>query len=124
MKNVIRYIKDFRRLALLLFVIFTLSPCTVKIVSLNVVNIEYQRPLHKTKISLNNTQSCSSLIVTQTKQETNTSVKQLHPHNANTVVTNTLFLYKKTSKDLLHQTPLGVHQPLYILYKRFKIETV
>ena len=116
------YIKNFRRIILMWFVLFSLSPCTVKEVFFTSINIDYSKPLNKSKTTTQ-TSSCaysqneSQQISVVKKSKIN---KQIEPvdftHNQYFAVHSV-----KIDNDY-SKTSSGNSPPKYILYKRLKID--
>jgi hypothetical protein len=116
------HIKYARHIALMLFVLFSLSPCTVKESLFHSVNWEYSKPLSKSRTT-SQTSTCSySQLEGQRIQVTAKSItnRQSEPDG---LLVKIYFAphpakgYKDYSKCSSGNSP-----PKYILYKRLKID--
>nr|WP_298005803.1 hypothetical protein [uncultured Flavobacterium sp.] len=115
------HIKKFRHIVLMWFVLFSISPCSVKEALFYSVNTDYAKPLNKSKTSA----PASSCSYSQ-NDNTQTSVvkkskvyKRIDPVN----VSNNLYfavLSAKVYND--YSKTSGNSPPKYILYKRLKID--
>jgi len=116
------HIKKIRHIVLMWFVLFSLSPCTVKEALSQVVSTDYAKPLNKSK-TIAPTSSCSY------SQNDNQQIsvvkkakiyKEIEPVQ---VVNNLCFtvLSSKVYNDY-SKTSSGNSPPKYILYKRLKID--
>lgn len=116
------HIKKIRHIVLMWFVLFSLSPCTVKEALSQVVSTDYAKPLNKSK-TIAPTTSCSY------SQNDNQQIsvvkkakiyKEIEPVQ---VVNNLCFtvLSSKVYNDY-SKTSSGNSPPKYILYKRLKID--
>lgn len=116
------HIKKIRHIVLMWFVLFSLSPCTVKEALSQVVSTDYAKPLNKSK-TIAPTTSCSysqndnQQISVVKKAKIN---KEIEPVQ---VVNNSCFvvLSPKGYNDY-SKTSSGNSPPKYILYKRLKID--
>jgi len=116
------HIKKIKHIVLMWFVLFSLSPCTVKEALSQVVSTDYAKPLNKSK-TIAPTSSCSY------SQNDNQQIsvvkkakiyKEIEPVQ---VVNNLCFtvLSSKVYNDY-SKTSSGNSPPKYILYKRLKID--
>lgn len=123
MLKVENHIKNIRCIVLMWFMLFSLSPCTVKEVLLHSVNTEYARPLNKSKTTQTNPCQFSS------GEHQHISSAQQSKINKKIVPVDFVCNYafavyaskidKKYSKGFSGNSP-----PKYILYKRLKIDLV
>jgi hypothetical protein len=122
MPKIEHYIKDFRYIVLICFILFSLSPCTLKEALSNSVNADYAKPLNKLKrtapissCTYSQNESLQISVVKKTKIN-----KNIEPvdflGNSNLEIRSAKFYddYSKTSS--------GNSPPKYILYKRLKID--
>lgn len=116
------HIKNFRHTVLMWFVLFSLSPCTVKEALSQVVSTDYAKPLNKSK-TFAPTTSCS---YSQNDNQQISVVKKAKINKeieSDQVVNNSCFvvLSSKGYNDY-SKTSSGNSPPKYILYKRLKID--
>ncbi|GGG45197.1 hypothetical protein [Bizionia arctica] len=123
MKKTKSHFKFLRNTLLLLVVLFSLTPCSVKESGAKAFDIEYQRPLNKTRAVITQLDSCENLIFNQaeTVQTQKVSVFTLPVIST---VEPPLILTDSEESNLIKQSkkPLDLSLPLYILYKRFKMD--
>jgi|SRR5690606_28777716 len=117
-----KHIKYLKHIISMLFLLFSLSPCTVKEALFKSVSTDYAKPLNKSKTTI----PTSSCFHSSTKNlqisvvEKSEISKQIEPVN---FFDNPFFsilsakVYNKYSK-----TSSGTSPPKYILYKRLKID--
>lgn len=116
------HINNFRRILLMWFVLFSLSPCTVKEVLFYSLNTDYSKPLNKSKTS---TQTSSCSYSQNEKQQISAAKKtrinkQIEPVDS----FDKAYLTGYVAKDYNNysKTSSGNSPPKYILYKRLKID--
>ncbi|RYF21433.1 MAG: hypothetical protein EOO42_10565 [Flavobacteriales bacterium] len=114
------HIKNIRYIVLMWFILFSLSPCTVKEVLLYSLNTEYAEPLNKSKTVQTNPCQYSSNEYQQKSAAQQSKINQkIEPvdfvgnYGFPTYVAKIDKNYSKTST--------GNSPPKYILYKRLKI---
>lgn len=123
MKNTKSHNKFFRNTLLLLLVLFSLTPCSVKESGALAFGVEYQRPFNKTRAFVSHIDSCDNLVFNQVDSVKTQDLFELD-FLANTPNNTFLFLsdindgYLKTKSK--KSSDLG--QPLYILYSRLKLD--
>lgn len=118
------HINNFRRVVLMCFVLFSLSPCTVKKALFTSANADYAKPLNKSR-TITPTNSCSysqnesQQISIVKKSKVN---KQIEPVG---VFDNQHFaVYSVIICNNYSNTTSGNSPPKYILFKRLKIDIV
>lgn len=118
------HIKNFRRIALVWFLLFSLSSCIVKKVLFHAVNVNYEKPLNKSRTTAP-TSICSYL----ENDKRQVSVAKISKESEE--ITTVIFfshLYFATHTAKFHidysKTFSGSSPPKYILYKRLKIDVV
>ncbi|PRD55966.1 hypothetical protein [Sphingobacterium gobiense] len=113
-----------KHILLMWFVLFSLSPCVVKEVLTSAANIDYVKPLNKTKTSSRSNlcsysfdKSLQISIVRESKVN-----QQIDPVD----LSHNQHLILLSAKVLRHYTTTcpGNSPPKYILYKRMKIDVV
>jgi len=123
MKNPKSHIKFLRNTLLLLVVLFSLTPCSVKESHFLVLNVEYQRPLNKTRALFSQEDSCESLVFHQVE-----TVKTQVDFDVNLLVLAAihppLILADSKEGNLAKQSKKSSNlgRPLYILYSRLKLD--
>lgn len=124
MLEIKRNTENLRHILLMWFVLFSLSPCVVKEVLTSAANIDYVKPLTKTKASTRSNLCSYSLnmglrISTVRKSKIN---QQIDPVD----LSRDQLLDLLSAKVLRHYTATfrGNSPPKYILYKRMKIDVV
>ncbi|MCX7547408.1 hypothetical protein OS188_05505 [Xanthomarina sp. F1114] len=123
MKNTNPHIKFLRNSIILLVVLFSLTPCSVKESGSVLFNFEYQRPLNKTRVSFSQENSCNSLIFNQveTVQTQKTVDLDLRTVSiSNPFLFSTVFGEVNQIKSSNASPDIG--RPLYILYSRLKLD--
>ncbi|WP_407427171.1 hypothetical protein [Arcticibacter sp.] len=116
-----KHIQVGKRIALMLLVLFSLSPCSAKQRLLATLNIDYNNHLNKTRATAH-LYNCSSNTVTSSKAEVARFFIELKKDQ----------LYRNANLNmldkLLHKSALeriarlgGSSPPKYILFKRLKI---
>lgn len=115
-------IKNFRHIVLMWFVLFSLSPCTVKEALFHSVNTDYAKPLNKSKTTVP-TSSCSysqndnKQISVVKKSEISKQIEPVDVADKPYFAVLSTKVYNDYSK-----TSSGNSPPKYILYKRLKID--
>lgn len=116
------HIKKIRHIVLMWFVLFSLSPCTVKEALSQVVSMDYAKPLNKSK-TIAPTSSCS---YSQNDNQQISVVKKakIYKEIEPVQVVNNLCFTVLSSKGYndYSKTSSGNSPPKYILYKRLKID--
>lgn len=116
------HIKKIRHIVLMWFVLFSLSPCTVKEALSQVVSTDYAKPLNKSK-TIAPTTSCS---YSQNDNQQISVVKKakIYKEIGPVQVVNNLCFTVLSSKvyNDYSKTSSGNSPPKYILYKRLKID--
>lgn len=116
------HIKNCRHILLMWFVLFSLSPCTVKEALSQVVNTDYVKPLNKSK-TIAPTNSCSysqnenQQISVVKKSKINKQIEPVDVADKSHFALLSARAYNDYSK-----TSSGNSPPKYILYKRLKID--
>lgn len=116
------HIKIFRHIVFMWFVLFSLSPCTVKETLFLTVNTDYAKPLNKSKTTTS-TSFCSysknenQKISVVKKSEINKQVESVDLFYNKWLAESFTKIYNDYSK-----TSSGNSPPKYILYKRMKID--
>ncbi len=116
------HIKIFKAILLLGFVLFSLSPCTVKEVILSSVNAESANSLNKTKTTAS-ISSCAyshnenQLVSVEKNSKSNKQTEPVDIFDKPFSAVHSTKVCNKYSK-----TSLGHSPPKYILYKRLKID--
>lgn len=114
-------IRIFRRIILMCFLVFSLSPCPVKEGLAHSVIADYSKPLNKTKTT-NPISSCSYL------QHINQSIQRLKKVKTDRIEPFTLFVVSFVEQPVakvcsICSTSFSVNSPpRYILYKRLKVD--
>lgn len=115
------HIKTVRNFGLMWFVLFALSPCTVKDVFFSSVNSEYAKPLNKSRTTAP-TISCS---FAQTENQQYSVVKELKINKQTEPGAFSDLSYLTFDAVIIHnyysKKSSGNSPPKYILYKRLKI---
>lgn len=105
-----------KKFYILLFILYSFTPCTVKDAFFGVFSLEYAKPTNATKTTTFS--SCKVTNQTQ-KYEQQQVVKQQHPLDDIKMVQPVqvaFFVSDLFSKDVLGRSP-----PLYILFQQLKI---
>lgn len=106
----------------LLCVLFSLAPCSVKSSFLTSIDIEHSLPFNKTKTThSSNYSSCDvSHSVTNTSKEYNTTISTQFNFSKDKV--HPFILTTVPKKYHFEKLTSGNSPPLYILYKRLKLD--
>lgn len=115
------HIKNFRHIVLIWFLLFSLSPCTVKEVLFHSANTDYAKPLNKSKTTVRTSCSYSSTLNLQVSAVKKSEIsKQFEPV---IFFDNPFFsiLSAKVYNNYL-KTSSSNSPPKYILFKRLKID--
>ncbi|MGB6083245.1 hypothetical protein [Moheibacter sp.] len=120
MTKIKSHIKSFRNFGLMWFVLFALSPCTVKDAFFSSINSEYAKPLNKSRTTAPTT-SCSyaqvkSLQSSVVKESKNKRTEPEALIGCDYLTFNTAINHSDYSNKSSGNSP-----PKYILYKRLKI---
>ncbi|HLV15451.1 MAG TPA: hypothetical protein VKY41_09740 [Xanthomarina sp.] len=123
MKNSKSYIKFLKHTLLLLVVMFALAPCSVKESGATVFNIDYQRPLNKSKALVFQDNSCENLefnLIETVKTQDDFELNVLATKTNNTVLLapNFQVVFQKNYYKNYSESSL----PLYILYSQLKLD--
>ena len=116
------HIRNVKHILLMWFVLFSLSPCTVKEIVFNSVNVDYAKPLNKSKTAAQ-TSSCqyssndSRPISIAEKSNLNKQTEPVDFYNNPHFEVRSTKVHNNYSK-----TSSGNSPPKYILYKRLKID--
>ena len=121
MLKVENHIKNIRHIVLMWFMLFSLSPCTVKEVLLHAVNTEYTKPFNKSKTTQTNPCQFASNEYQQISAAQQSKInKKIEPVD---IVCNYAFpAYAAKMDKNYSKTSTGNSPPKYILYKRLKID--
>lgn len=117
-----KHIKYLKHIVLILFLLFSLSPCTVKEALFHSVNTDYAKPLNKSRTTTP-TSSCSysqndnKQISVVKKAKINKEIESFNSVNNLCFAILSVKVYNDYSK-----TSSGNSPPKYILYKRLKID--
>ncbi|WP_407405984.1 hypothetical protein [Chryseobacterium sp.] len=120
MLKILYNFKNYTYILSMWLVLFSLTPCTIKEVFFHAVDLDYAKPLNKSKTSTN---SCSySKIENRQTSGTKKSkiLSRITPFSFSTNL-NFALCSSKTFKDY-SRISLGNSPPKYILYKRLKID--
>lgn len=113
-----KHIKYLKHILLMLFFVFSLSPCTVKQTLFDLVNTDYTKPLNKLRTSV----STSSCFYWQNDCKQTCAVKKSKVYNDINSI-NLYFVVLSTKAYRTYaDTFSGNSPPIYILYKRLKID--
>ena len=117
----VKHNKTFRHIILMWFVLFSLSPCTVKDALFHFIHTDYAKPLNKVKAQAP-VNSCS---YPHYEFQQSSSVNQSRFKNQITPVYYFKnYLYDELNDIVYHyhsKTSSGNSPPKYILFKRLKI---
>lgn len=115
------HIKNIRHIVLMWFMLFSLSPCTVKEVLLQSVDFEYAKPFNKSKTTQTNPCQYGSNEYQQMSAAQQSKIhKTIEPV---AFVRNYGFpTYAAKIDNNYSKTSTGNSPPKYILYKRLKID--
>lgn len=120
MLKILYNFKNYTHILSLWLVLFSLTPCSIKEVLFHAVDLEYAKPLNKSKISKI---GCSYSQI-ENKQTSGTKKSKINsritPFSFSTNL-NFALCSTKTFKDY-SRISLGNSPPKYILYKRLKID--
>lgn len=122
MLRIKKHIENTRHILLMWFILFSLSPCTVKEIISNSINIDYAQPLNKSKTVAQTTPSCqysfndSQHISVTEKSKLNKQTRPVDFNNNLDFEVRSINVQNNYSK-----TSSGNSPPKYILYKRLKI---
>jgi len=119
MVNLKEHVKIGKPIALMLLVLFSLSPCSAKQRLLDAFNIDYSSPLNKTRAAGNANNSCSFNTITAVSRSFIKLKKDQVYSNTNFSTFDRL----RNTSTLDHGSGLraGSSPPKYILYKRLKV---
>jgi len=116
------HIKKLKHILCVYFALFALSPCVVKEALFSVANVEYAKPLNKTKT----TAPTSSCQYSQNDKQQISVVKQskINKQTEPAEVSEILFFVVRSVgiNTNYPKTTSGNSPPKYILYKRLKLD--
>ena len=123
MINTRKHIRFIKNTLLLIVVLFSLTPCSVKESSSFVFNLEYQRPLNKTRALVSQDKTCESSVFNQLETVKTQELLELNVL-ATTLSSNPLLVtdIKKRYLKNNYEKPSNHSRPLYILYNRLKLD--
>jgi hypothetical protein len=124
MSHLTKHITTTKHLLWVCVVVFAFSTCAVKEVFYGFVNLEYSKPLNKSKTTLNGS-SCQYTQVNTTETSIVQQSEIAREFDCNGVAQKPTFDIRSkqlSSADLLHFS--GNSPPKYILYKRLKLDVV
>lgn len=124
MSHLTKHIITTKHLLWVCFMVFAFSTCAVKDVFYSFINLEYSKPLNKSKTSLNGS-SCQYTQVNTTETSIVQQSEIAREFDCNEVAQKPTFDIRSkqlSSADLLHFS--GNSPPKYILYKRLKLDVV
>ena len=122
MPNTGNHLKNFKHIVWMCFVLFSLSPCTVKEALVSSVNADYANPINKSRTSIP-TNSCSysqnerQQVSVVKKSKTNKQIEPIDIIGHHPFPVHSAKVYNNFSN-----TTSGNSPPKYILYKRLKID--
>ena len=123
MQQIVRYIKQYKHMALLWLVVFSMAPCTVKEGWSSVAGLDYSKPLNRSQTTAS-MQQCPPAGLSESKQiapryQVSEKFPSFSPHANN--------YPRASSKKRISIDPgyyPGSGPPPYILYKRLKLGMV
>jgi hypothetical protein len=124
MSHLTKHITTTKHLLWVCFMVFAFSTCAVKDLFYDFVNLEYSKPLNKSKTTLNGS-SCQYTKVNTAETLIVQQSEIAQEFDCNGVAEKPTFEIRSkqlSSADVLHFS--GNSPPKYILYKRLKLDVV
>lgn len=122
MKKVASYLSSTRSILIMLVVLFSLSPCTVKESIYQIIGTEYQRPVNKTKATQSFQNTCQSSVFSVSQKVKVTKLSDFDLFRlAFQYLKPIMPAYKTETWPGRKEVWADYNEPLFILYKRFKI---
>lgn len=110
---------------ILLLLVFSLSPCSVKREVLNIFDIQYIETLNKVKTTVTSTSNCDASF--QNSSSTQISKADLKAKKVDFSFSLNLYFKKNKEGKVLSsysKTTTGNSPPKYILFKRLKLDLI